>query len=56
MRELRFVRWCAVAAAERCCVAVGGWWHILYLREIGDTDKLLVLREQCRKLRVLGLA
>ena len=46
----------AAAAAERCYVAESGWWHVLYLREIGDTDELLVLREHCRKLHVLGLA
>ena len=45
-----------VPGAERCCVAVDGWWHFLYLREIGDADELLVLRKHCRKLHVLGLA
>ena len=45
----------AVRSAERYFVAGGRWWHVLYLREIGDTDELLVLRDHCRKLRVLGL-
>ena len=45
-----------VRSAERCFVAVERWWHVFHLREICDTDKLLVLREHCRKLRVLDLA